>query len=215
VRTENSESGEKSRASSDSHFHRRQAVCNLKVEPAKTINRRLFGEILHSTWQRRAVPSLDSTGFPALSPLLSNRYMKWTARKSWRGESAKWYRQDTRLWYFSYSNLTIARFLCCDRCRCSQRSSAISTKPRTWSAVRTARETTVRQRSPALGAELLARDSFGPAFSATHLGAQLVEQRLGVLQIGGVEALGEPVVDLGEHCAPIVAVTLPKTGLMA
>jgi hypothetical protein len=28
------------------------------------------------------------------------------------------------------------------------------------------------------------------------LSAQLIEQRLGVLQIGGVEALGEPVVDL-------------------
>ena len=26
------------------------------------------------------------------------------------------------------------------------------------------------------------------------------EQRLGVLQVGGVEALGEPVVDVGEHC---------------
>src|SRR5262249_15774868 len=31
--------------------------------------------------------------------------------------------------------------------------------------------------------------------------AQLLEERLGVLQIGGVEALGEPVVDFGEHRA--------------
>src|SRR5215472_5178426 len=35
--------------------------------------------------------------------------------------------------------------------------------------------------------------------------AQLLEQRLGVLQVGGVEALGEPVVDVGEHLAPLVA----------
>ena len=33
---------------------------------------------------------------------------------------------------------------------------------------------------------------------------QFVEQRLGVLQIGSVEALGEPVVDLGEHRARLV-----------
>jgi hypothetical protein len=37
--------------------------------------------------------------------------------------------------------------------------------------------------------------------------AQFVEQRLGVFQIGGVEALGEPVVDLGEHRAGLVATT--------
>ena len=29
--------------------------------------------------------------------------------------------------------------------------------------------------------------------------AQLIKQRLGVFQVGGVEALGEPVVDIGEH----------------
>ena len=37
---------------------------------------------------------------------------------------------------------------------------------------------------------------------------QLVEQRLGVLQVGGVEALGEPVVDFGEHRARFVALAL-------
>jgi hypothetical protein len=31
--------------------------------------------------------------------------------------------------------------------------------------------------------------------------AQFVQQCLGVFQIRGVEALGEPVVDLGEQCA--------------
>jgi hypothetical protein len=35
--------------------------------------------------------------------------------------------------------------------------------------------------------------------------AQLIEQRLGVFQIGGVEALGEPAVDFGEHRARFVA----------
>jgi hypothetical protein len=30
---------------------------------------------------------------------------------------------------------------------------------------------------------------------------QFVEQRLGALQVGGVEALGEPVVDRGEEIA--------------
>src|SRR6516162_1758056 len=34
--------------------------------------------------------------------------------------------------------------------------------------------------------------------------AQFVEQRLGLFQIGGVEALGEPAVDLGEHGARLV-----------
>ena len=45
-------------------------------------------------------------------------------------------------------------------------------------------------------------------FSLLHLGQsiklllrQFLEQRLGVLQVGGVEALGEPVVDFGEHRA--------------
>ena len=39
---------------------------------------------------------------------------------------------------------------------------------------------------------------------AAALVAKLIEQRLGVLQVGGVEALGEPVVDLGEHRARLV-----------
>jgi len=34
---------------------------------------------------------------------------------------------------------------------------------------------------------------------------QLVEQGLGVLQVGGVETLGEPVVDVGQHRARLVA----------
>ena len=37
---------------------------------------------------------------------------------------------------------------------------------------------------------------------------KLNEQRPGVLQVGGVEALGEPVVDFGEHRASFVAVAV-------
>jgi hypothetical protein len=35
--------------------------------------------------------------------------------------------------------------------------------------------------------------------------AEFVEQRVGVLQVGDVEALGEPVVDFGEHRARLIA----------
>jgi hypothetical protein len=37
---------------------------------------------------------------------------------------------------------------------------------------------------------------------------QFVEQCLGVFQIGGVEAFGEPAIDVGEHCAGFSAATL-------
>ena len=40
------------------------------------------------------------------------------------------------------------------------------------------------------------------------LASQFVEQSLGVLQVGGVEALGEPAVDLGEHRTRFVATAL-------
>ena len=36
---------------------------------------------------------------------------------------------------------------------------------------------------------------------------KLFEQRLGVFQIGSVEALGEPVVDLRQHRAPLITTT--------
>src|SRR5271156_3721560 len=38
--------------------------------------------------------------------------------------------------------------------------------------------------------------------------SQLVEQRLGVFQVGGVEAFGEPVVDVGEHRARLISLAL-------
>jgi hypothetical protein len=37
---------------------------------------------------------------------------------------------------------------------------------------------------------------------------QLLQQRLGVLEIGGIEAFGEPIVDFGEHRARLIAATL-------
>src|SRR5215472_1722778 len=41
-----------------------------------------------------------------------------------------------------------------------------------------------------------------------RLGAQLVEQRLSLFQIGGVEAFGETVVDFGEHRARLITTAL-------
>jgi hypothetical protein len=43
-----------------------------------------------------------------------------------------------------------------------------------------------------------------PANGAS-LRTELIEQDLGVLQVGGIESLSEPVVDVGEHCAGFVA----------
>ena len=40
-----------------------------------------------------------------------------------------------------------------------------------------------------------------PCSDRARLAVQLVEQRLGVFEVGGVEAFGEPVVDVGEHRA--------------
>ena len=41
-----------------------------------------------------------------------------------------------------------------------------------------------------------------------RLAVQLIEQRLGVVEVGGVEAVGEPAVDFGEHRARFVAFAL-------
>src|ERR1039458_4082103 len=42
----------------------------------------------------------------------------------------------------------------------------------------------------------------------SQLRVQLIEDRLGVFQVGGVEAFGELVVDPGEHRASLVALAL-------
>jgi len=49
-------------------------------------------------------------------------------------------------------------------------------------------------------APILAALAFPP-----ELTSQLIEQRLGVFQVGGVEALGEPAVNLSEHSTCLVA----------
>ena len=43
-------------------------------------------------------------------------------------------------------------------------------------------------------------DSMGPFLShmTVRLSSQVLQQRLGVLQVGGVKAFGEPIVDRGE-----------------
>src|SRR6516225_6308311 len=74
--------------------------------------------------------------------------------------------------------------------------------------------TSNRQRAPAVGAELPTGFTFRAAFCAAHirrlLPAQLIEQGFGVLQIGSVEALREPVVNLPERCAPFIATSLAR-----
>src|SRR5262245_42816111 len=63
-----------------------------------------------------------------------------------------------------------------------------------------------QNRRCAVLAELSAFAVFSAALDALQLlVAQLVEQRRRILQIGGVEAFGEPVVDLGEHRACLIA----------
>ena len=47
---------------------------------------------------------------------------------------------------------------------------------------------------------------------AAYLPAQFIEQRLGVFQVGGVEALGEGVVDVGQCLVSLslLALSLPQ-----
>jgi hypothetical protein len=47
------------------------------------------------------------------------------------------------------------------------------------------------------------------------LASQFVEQRLGVFQVGGVEAFGEPVVDFDENRARLVAAALFRSETFA
>ena len=47
-----------------------------------------------------------------------------------------------------------------------------------------------------------------PRLGRTRLPLKFLEQRLGFFQIGGIKALGEPVVDVGEYRARFVAAAL-------
>jgi hypothetical protein len=44
--------------------------------------------------------------------------------------------------------------------------------------------------------------------SSSRSAVQLVEQRFGIPQVGGVETLGKPIVDFGEGRARLVALAL-------
>src|SRR5215472_12671159 len=59
---------------------------------------------------------------------------------------------------------------------------------------------------PRLMRESLNRAAFRTAHTAhPGLGSQFVQQCLGLLEVGGVEAFGEPVVDFGQHRVRFVA----------
>ena len=45
----------------------------------------------------------------------------------------------------------------------------------------------------------------GRGLHRSPVSCQFIEHRLGAFQVGGVEALGRPVVDFGEHRARFVA----------
>src|SRR6202158_2510269 len=71
---------------------------------------------------------------------------------------------------------------------------------------------TILDLAPALHAKQCICGVVVVALRAQHrcLSRQFVEQRLGVLQVGGVEAFSEPAVDLGEHRARFVATAAPR-----
>src|SRR5438105_5593732 len=63
-----------------------------------------------------------------------------------------------------------------------------------------------RRTSPSLDCQ---RHISNSAYSPNErLRAQLIEQRLGISQIGGVETLGEPIVDFREPRACVLTMTL-------
>jgi hypothetical protein len=95
-----------------------------------------------------------------------------------------------------------------------QRCSALVAEFRAWRIRRSASGALRREGCRTLAAELrtfaivcaaLCTANFSPS---RHLLTQLIEERFGVFQVGGVESFGEPVVDFGEHCAGLVAVAL-------
>ena len=51
-------------------------------------------------------------------------------------------------------------------------------------------------------------EDYGCTKKFRGLAPKLIHQRLNVLQVGGVEAFGEPVVDVGEHRAGFIALAL-------
>ena len=100
------------------------------------------------------------------------------------------------------------------RIRDAQRRSTITAELLVGLIGCTATRTASRDRGAALRTELAALTIIASALPAAHLPpdagsvAQFFEQRFGLFQILGVEALGEPVVDFGEHYSRLVTTTL-------
>jgi hypothetical protein len=67
------------------------------------------------------------------------------------------------------------------------------------------------EEDPAIRTEFTPLAIIAAAFRTAHippnerLRAQLIEQRLGIFQIGQVEAFGEPIVDFAQHRARFIA----------
>jgi len=98
------------------------------------------------------------------------------------------------------------------RCMCSERGAAFSAELRALWIRDRARRAPQLELGATLGAEHRVHEILGIAFGAPHCGlrTKLVEQRLGLFQVGCVEAFGEPVVDFREHRARFVAFALPR-----
>jgi hypothetical protein len=91
----------------------------------------------------------------------------------------------------------------------AERTPAITTELRARYVVRITVRITIRQRATHSAQNFLPGIRSVPHFEQRILGSQLVEQRLGVFQVGGIEAFCEPAVDLGEHGALLVDFALP------
>jgi len=95
--------------------------------------------------------------------------------------------------------------------KCRKRRGALAAELEAGRILETTFGANRRQRVGTLPAELHTFRILKPALAAAHdplcrrSDAELVEQSLCVLEVGGVEALGEPAVDVREHRAPLVA----------
>src|SRR5262249_4988246 len=107
----------------------------------------------------------------------------------------------------AYQNLSGCVLPNVGRCMVCERSAAFSAELRALRIREGARRASQLELSPTLSAKDCVSEILGVALGAQHRGscAQLIEQRLRVLQVGGVEALGKPVVDSTQYCARLVA----------
>src|SRR5216683_681904 len=123
-------------------------------------------------------------------------------------QSSNWRLPFPRLLYRIFSQ-GCCRYPSLDRR--AQRTTALPAKPGARSIVESAFRAARHRlkRRAAVVAEFQSLGIFGSAMSTvispSRSTTQFVEQRLGVLEIGGVEAFGEPGVDFHQHCMPLVA----------